>query len=349
MNKKSITFQGHVEKKSTHEQFVQARHIHLWLAMSSAEKAAQGGVKGFARQHQLNVLGLNRFLNKSGLTFLGMQRISKHTITSCSVRHLEEWQKLTHQQRFDCGGVNGFAYTQQIYIGQFNKLANLQGLSERGRQFLTASTSPVTDAHLDLWLSMSIEQRLQIGQVTGFSLKHKINLNDLQKYANMEGLTALGIQRLQPTKLKPVANSHLTEWLNMTSVKRKKIGGTAGYALDKKILLKTFRTFANDRGLRFLGLQRLFPQISSSVEGRHLEEWRSMDDAQKKAAGGVTGFAMTHQISLGVWRNYAVSTGLNLKGEMRLQRLKSADQSKSMLTEPVTLLPEKVDVATALA
>lgn len=76
INKESITFQGHVEEKSTHEQFVQARHIHLWLAMSSAEKAAQGGVKGFARQHQLNVIGLNRFLNKSGLTFLGMQRIS---------------------------------------------------------------------------------------------------------------------------------------------------------------------------------------------------------------------------------------------------------------------------------
>ncbi len=324
INGNGLTSQGLNQILSVGIPRVEPQHLHTWLNMSAHEKGAMGGVNGFALHNQLNVRGVKRFINHNGLTLMGMQRLSKEKLISVSASHLKKWLSMTLAEREECGGAKGFAFTHHIRMTQFKKMVNMQGLTDFGRQKIEVNDARITECHLRAWQSMTLEEKHQAGSVTGFACSHRISVFNFQQYANMEGLTAMGLQRLERSIIKPVSKSHLAEWFSMTPLERKNEGGTAGFALKRKIALGSFKNLANGSGLLLLGLQRLFPHSMTSVERRHLEEWQSLTVKERLDIGGATGYARKKQINLGVWRNLAVNSGLNKKGEKRLKEIKEA-------------------------
>lgn len=184
---------------------------------------------------------------------------------------------------------------------------------------------------------MSIDQRNDCGGAKVFAYDNHICIRKFMAMANTKGLTALGLQKIEHSVLKPITYGHLREWNSMTQSQRDEKGGAAGYALKQNIAVSSFTYYAQNSGLRLLGRQRLFPASATRVMPRHLTEWQSMTAEERKDIGGITGYAEENKIKLSNWRSMVTTDGLNKLGEKRLIQMKEfsaiCSSSRSLIKE----------------
>ncbi|KAB7898095.1 hypothetical protein GA565_20130 [Rouxiella sp. S1S-2] len=294
-------------------------HLIKWRDMTIEKRIAAGGMKGYACTHGINLNFWRSLTNSAGLTVLGQQKLSPQEIMPIENHHLEKWRDMTYQKRIDAGGATGYAHTHHLNVRYWRDLVKNSGLLPLASQRLVSyPIERISERHLIEWRDMSSDDRKSIGGNSGYAFSRRINVRSWRLYAKVNGLTAIGLQKIKSSEMVCIQNYHLKAWLTMSQLERDNIGGTTGYALSNNISAYRWRLFANRFGLTMLGLQKMSSYRPQRVENCHLIEWQNMSITERKAIGGNGGFAEKHKISLGVLRRLTTIKGLTVLGAQRL-------------------------------
>ncbi|MDR3431890.1 MAG: hypothetical protein P4L95_08315, partial [Rouxiella aceris] len=290
-------------------------HVHLlaWRDMTQEQRDATGGAVGYATKHGINQGSWGNLARNDGLTPQGESRLSE--TRAPTNEDLKTWQNMPQAERDAAGGASGYAIAHSISQSTWSRLAKNDGLTPPGESKLT-KTRPPTNDDLKAWRDMSQEQRDTAGGAVGYASKHGINQGYWPQLARNDGLTAQGESRLTATRAP--THDDLNAWRDMSQAARDNTGGAAGYATRHSINTGTWGSLARNDGLTLKGESKL--KETRAPTNDDLKAWRDMSQEQRDAAGGVVGYATTHNINLGTWCSWVNNNGLSPRGLSRLTK-----------------------------
>lgn len=241
----------------------------------------------------------------------------KRSTRTATEEDLIAWRDMSQAERKAAGGPAGYAMTQGILPGSWTPLTNKKGLSAMGWSKL-AKTRPPTNDDLQAWRNMSQADRDAAGGASGYANEQGIGLRSWARLARADGLTPQGESRLSKTRAP--ANDDLKAWRDMSQQQRDTIGGAIGYAAEHGINPGSWQLLARNYGLTVKGAARLAETETRAPTNADLKIWRDMTQAARDAAGGSTGYATTHGITLSSWNLQVNNSGLTLRGKSRLTK-----------------------------
>ncbi|MFS2221082.1 hypothetical protein [Pantoea sp. B65] len=311
------------------------RHLQIWDEMSP-EARRKRGVAGYALDNNLHPGTFASLANLAGLKRLGQGKLLdfnrrqaaqgeitdelKPQLKPNYTWHCHAWNNMTRQQR-EAIGVWNYATHYNLTISTWLGLASDDGLTISGQKKLRNPQAKYT-AHLYSWHQMSPTARIQIGGAAGYAREYKLNENIWLKLAHNDGVSRLGMERLQPiTPYKADLAWHCQQWHRMTAAQRDEAGGAISYALTHGVKLNSWSKLADDGGLTVEGKVKLLTATRGVPDyGAHLQLWSEMSQQERNNCGGPRQYAEDNLISTAYWLSLTHPGGLKNKGARLLER-----------------------------
>ncbi|WP_339529595.1 MULTISPECIES: SET domain-containing protein-lysine N-methyltransferase [unclassified Pseudomonas] len=182
---------------------IDATHLRAWEALSTQEQQRLT-LKGFARQHRLNLPTLTYYVQPDGtLSAAGVivrDRAAGAPSRTLTPHHLRDWQGMTQQAR-DAATMEGFASLHHLDVGDFKScVKHTGGLLPRGEALLFRAGggkyNQLTDDHLLKWHRVSRQPNNRVTQ-EAFRRQHTLNPVDWRTHVYSDGsFNTSGARRL---------------------------------------------------------------------------------------------------------------------------------------------------------
>ncbi|HDJ2741658.1 TPA: SET domain-containing protein, partial [Salmonella bongori] len=164
--------------------------LQAWLNMSPEARSEVGDWRIWAQAQGISINSARKYLTNAGLTPLGMERLQPHeergsAITKTQIR---TWQKLPQEAKREAGGWRAWAQAQGISILNASTYLTNTGLTVIGMerlQPLKERGSPITEAQLLAWFSMSPEERRTSGGWATWAQAQGISYRSAKKYLTL--------------------------------------------------------------------------------------------------------------------------------------------------------------------
>ncbi|ASG55046.1 SET domain-containing protein-lysine N-methyltransferase [Salmonella bongori] len=164
--------------------------LQAWLNMSPEARSEVGDWRIWAQAQGISINSARKYLTNAGLTPLGMERLQPHeergsAITKTQIR---TWQKLSQEAKREAGGWRAWAQAQGISILNASTYLTNTGLTVIGMerlQPLKERGSPITEAQLLAWFSMSPEERRTSGGWATWAQAQGISYRSAKKYLTL--------------------------------------------------------------------------------------------------------------------------------------------------------------------
>ena len=261
--------------------------------------------------------------------------------------HLQIWRRKTQEERNEWS-ITGYAAHNGLNC-TFINCASKTGLTKRGVGFLGENPDKrvytfMTGEHLLECVNLLEAAQEKSKVVRDYAIEQGLNLDSFRNYVNREGLSEDGKMFLEKYKTK-VLMAGLAElleiWRDMPKEQREEQGGTEGYAKQHDLNLNNFEFYANESGLTTDGkkfIDKHSKKVRMTVE--HLERWAKMSAAERKAQGGVAGYARKERLQYTSLEHYLCATGLTKFGIEFLEKNKRVSNPKRLET---SITPELDD------
>ncbi|WP_150598846.1 hypothetical protein [Pandoraea fibrosis] len=221
-------------------------------ALSGEQIKKEGGIAGLARKYNVAWDTLRAYVCVSGgLKPSGHERLNRHEKRPVTDAMLEEWDKLSKEQRDEVGGLRGFAEKHHVRFDALTAYARVSGgLTQPGTDRLHKDErNPVTNAMLMEWEKLSAAQISDEGGLSGFAKKHNVSVKGLSVYAReYGGLSREGMDRVYRHKRNPVTNAMLKEWKALNKKQIAKGGGVPGFARKHNVAMFVLRPYVSASG-----------------------------------------------------------------------------------------------------
>ncbi|WP_150598842.1 hypothetical protein [Pandoraea fibrosis] len=239
-------------------------------ALSGGQIKKEGGIKGLARKYNVAWDTLRAYVCVSGgLKPRGHERLNRHEKRPVTDAMLEEWDKLSKEQRDEVGGLRGFAEKHHVRFDALTAYARVSGgLSQPGNDRLhKGERNPLTNAMLVEWENLSRAQIIDEGGLSGFARKHNVSVRALGVHVReYGGLSPHGLDRVYWYERNPVTNAVLKEWKALNKKQIANGGGVVGFARKHNVPIFALRAYVRaSGGMRPRGDARLAKEAPSSA------------------------------------------------------------------------------------
>ncbi|QHE91824.1 hypothetical protein PI93_019610 [Pandoraea fibrosis] len=174
--------------------------LEEWENLSKEQRDNEGGLRGFAKKHNVRFEALMAYARVSGgLSQHGNDRLHKDERAPLTNAMLVEWENLSREQIMDVGGLSGFAEKHNVCVKALLVYAReYGGLSPEGKdRVYRHKRNPVTQATLEQWKALNKKQIAKRGSVRRFAKKHNVSIFVLRPYVCASGgLTPRGEAKL---------------------------------------------------------------------------------------------------------------------------------------------------------
>ncbi|EAY3694722.1 SET domain-containing protein-lysine N-methyltransferase [Salmonella enterica subsp. enterica serovar Mississippi] len=163
--------------------------------------------------------------------------------------------------------------------------------------------SRITNTQIQAWRDLSPEAKREAGGWKTWAQTQGISIRGAKQYLTNTGLTALGVERLQPPGEKgfSITDRQIQAWRNLTQDAKLEAGGWMKWAQNQEISISSAKQYLTNTGLTSRGVERLQPpgEKGSSITNAQIQAWRDLSPEAKREAGG--------------WKTWAQARGINIK------------------------------------
>ncbi|ECU6980411.1 SET domain-containing protein-lysine N-methyltransferase, partial [Salmonella enterica subsp. enterica serovar Enteritidis] len=163
--------------------------------------------------------------------------------------------------------------------------------------------SRITNTQIQAWRDLSPEAKREAGGWKTWAQTQGISISGAKQYLTNTGLTALGVERLQPPGEKgfSITDRQIQAWRNLTQDAKLEAGGWMKWAQNQEISISSAKQYLTNTGLTSRGVERLQPpgEKGSSITNAQIQAWRDLSPEAKREAGG--------------WKTWAQALGINIK------------------------------------
>ncbi|EKY4300177.1 SET domain-containing protein-lysine N-methyltransferase [Salmonella enterica] len=163
--------------------------------------------------------------------------------------------------------------------------------------------SRITNTQIQAWRDLSPEAKREAGGWKTWAQTQGISISGAKQYLTNTGLTALGVERLQPPGEKgfSITDRQIQAWRNLTQDAKLEAGGWMKWAQTQEISISGAKQYLTNTGLTSRGVERLQPpgEKGSSITNAQIQAWRDLSPEAKREAGG--------------WKTWAQALGINIK------------------------------------
>ncbi|HEC7292281.1 TPA: SET domain-containing protein-lysine N-methyltransferase [Salmonella enterica subsp. enterica serovar Pensacola] len=163
--------------------------------------------------------------------------------------------------------------------------------------------SRITNTQIQAWRDLSPEAKREAGGWKTWAQTQGISISGAKQYLTNTGLTALGVERLQPPGEKgfSITDRQIQAWRNLTQDAKLEAGGWMKWAQNQEISISSAKQYLTNTGLTSRGVERLQPpgEKGSSITNAQIQAWRDLPQDAKREAGG--------------WMKWAQAQGINIK------------------------------------
>ncbi|MFK4064205.1 hypothetical protein [Brucella anthropi] len=320
-----------------------------WMKASESKEIVYGSLVKFAASHGVNVGTLSPFLNKSGLTLRGEQRLAEaggHKFAPVTRDIVLKWTAKLPGQRSSPGELEKFASDHNVRLSTLDSYVvrnNEDGLTPDGRELLNRrskheNAGTVIDAVHD-WQAVHPEDRTKPMVHESFAEHYGVNFSSLRQYTvkdNESGLNLQGEQLLQKAagyQFDPVTSDVLDEWTKIPRKQRSKTGALETFVRKHNLSITSLNKHAvqdSESGLSLIGqqlLQKAAGHQFDPVKPDILRAWQARLSDECKKPRAMENFAIAHNMYLNSLKQYITRNsddGLTGRGRRMLDR---ADRS----------------------
>ncbi|EDD9544880.1 SET domain-containing protein-lysine N-methyltransferase, partial [Salmonella enterica subsp. enterica serovar Rissen] len=162
--------------------------------------------------------------------------------------------------------------------------------------------SRITNTQIQAWRDLSPEAKREAGGWKTWAQTQGISIRGAKQYLTNTGLTALGVERLQPPGEKgfSITDRQIQAWRNLTQDAKLEAGGWMKWAQNQEISISSAKQYLTNTGLTSRGVERLQPpgEKGSSITNAQIQAWRDLSPEAKREAGGWKTWAQTQGISI---------------------------------------------------
>ncbi|HIF2368912.1 TPA: SET domain-containing protein-lysine N-methyltransferase [Salmonella enterica] len=163
--------------------------------------------------------------------------------------------------------------------------------------------SRISNTQIQAWRDLSPEAKRDAGGWKTWAQTQGISISGAKQYLTNTGLTALGVERLQPPGEKgfSITDRQIQAWRNLTQDAKLEAGGWMKWAQTQEISISSAKQYLTNTGLTSRGVERLQPpgEKGSSITNAQIQAWRDLPQDAKLEAGG--------------WMKWAQAQGINIK------------------------------------
>ncbi|EBW7778501.1 TPA: SET domain-containing protein-lysine N-methyltransferase [Salmonella enterica subsp. enterica serovar Saintpaul] len=163
--------------------------------------------------------------------------------------------------------------------------------------------SRISNTQIQAWRDLSPEAKRDAGGWKTWAQTQGISISGAKQYLTNTGLTALGVERLQPPGEKgfSITDRQIQAWRNLTQDAKLEAGGWMKWAQTQEISISSAKHYLTNTGLTSRGVERLQPpgEKGSSITNAQIQAWRDLPQDAKLEAGG--------------WMKWAQAQGINIK------------------------------------
>lgn len=227
-----------------------------------------------------------------------------------------------------------FSKSRKITQTTAVKYIKNNGLTAAGKQRLSKHESAsIRGGDSGHWAEPTPAKRRKTDRVEDVPGQRKPNTGGKRNLAD-EGMVAGGKAGSSGSEVTQITDSQIKEWANFSQDQRDEMGGVTGFARSRNIDVTNARNYLRVSGVSSKGNARLSKSSKvASISNDQIKEWDGLSSAQRKAMGGVEGFAQSRNIDINSARNFLISTGLSFRGSQRLSVVKAAAVTDEHLKE----------------
>ncbi|HGH1706353.1 TPA: SET domain-containing protein-lysine N-methyltransferase, partial [Salmonella enterica subsp. enterica serovar Mississippi] len=163
--------------------------------------------------------------------------------------------------------------------------------------------SRITNTQIQAWRDLSPEAKREAGGWKTWAQTQGISISGAKQYLTNTGLTALGVERLQPPGEKgfSITDRQIQAWRDLPQDAKLEAGGWMKWAQTQEISISGAKQYLTNTGLTSRGVERLQPpgEKGSSITNAQIQAWRDLPQDAKREAGG--------------WMKWAQAQGINIK------------------------------------
>ncbi|EAN4330268.1 SET domain-containing protein [Salmonella enterica subsp. enterica serovar Oslo] len=163
--------------------------------------------------------------------------------------------------------------------------------------------SRITNTQIQAWRDLSPEAKREAGGWKTWAQTQGISISGAKQYLTNTGLTALGVERLQPPGEKgfSITDRQIQAWRDLPQDAKLEAGGWMKWAQPQEISISGAKQYLTNTGLTSRGVERLQPpgEKGSSITNAQIQAWRDLPQDAKREAGG--------------WMKWAQAQGINIK------------------------------------
>ncbi|ECC1693366.1 SET domain-containing protein [Salmonella enterica subsp. salamae] len=163
--------------------------------------------------------------------------------------------------------------------------------------------SRITNTQIQAWRDLSPEAKREAGGWKTWAQTQGISIRGAKQYLTNTGLTALGVERLQPPGEKglSITDRQIQAWRDLPQEAKREAGGWMKWAQTQEISISSAKQYLTNTGLTSRGVERLQPpgEKGSSITNAQIQAWRDLPQDAKREAGG--------------WMKWAQAQGINIK------------------------------------
>ncbi|EDH0692502.1 TPA: SET domain-containing protein-lysine N-methyltransferase [Salmonella enterica subsp. salamae serovar [1],40:z35:e,n,x,z15] len=163
--------------------------------------------------------------------------------------------------------------------------------------------SRITNTQIQAWRDLSPEAKQEAGGWKTWAQTQGISIRGAKQYLTNTGLTALGVERLQPPGEKglSITDRQIQAWRDLPQEAKREAGGWMKWAQTQEISISSAKQYLTNTGLTSRGVERLQPpgEKGSSITNAQIQAWRDLPQDAKREAGG--------------WMKWAQAQGINIK------------------------------------
>ncbi|EKJ5693685.1 SET domain-containing protein-lysine N-methyltransferase [Salmonella enterica] len=183
--------------------------------------------------------------------------------------------------------------------------------------------SRITNTQIQAWRDLSPEAKREAGGWKTWAQTQGISISGAKQYLTNTGLTALGVERLQPPGEKgfSITDRQIQAWRNLTQDAKLEAGGWMKWAQTQEISISSAKQYLTNTGLTSRGVERLQPpgEKGSSITNAQIQAWRDLPQDAKLEEGGWMKWVQAQGISIASAGAFLTNSALTPLGTDRLK------------------------------
>jgi len=229
---------------------------------------------------------------------------------------LTTWASMSKAERNNAGGWKAWAETQNIDTAKARGYLADSGLGKRGKIRLSTEGKSITPEQVDIWRTMSQQQRHSEGGWVSWAQKQGIKLGSAIRFLNNHGTNNEVAVTFNKTGTK-ITSKQIDTWEALPQQQKHAAGGWRGWAEAQGIEITSARRWLNNSGIN------PYQKAMLSSEGRpitaeQLKQWENMPQVQKDKAGGWVAWTISQNIDMRTAKSRLTNSGLSTLGRAQL-------------------------------